>query len=296
MLPLPNKNCNMKLIADSGATGTDWALIDHNHNAPLVYRTKGLNVNYLTEEEIHESIVHDVLPPLLSLHAENIQEIHFFGAGCSNPVKQKMMSRLLSTISQNARIFPDHDMLGAAISLCGDDTGLVSILGTGSNTCFYDGKSVKKNILSLGYIFGDEGSGTYMGKHLLEKYLKGDFPADLEKIFYNKYPKQKYELVSEMYAAPKLGAYFSSYSYFISENRTHDYIQHLVNDCFRDFFREQVLQFKDECKKYSLGAVGSIAYLFENELRTVAAEFGVNIGNILRNPIEGLIKYYQQHE
>ncbi|MBO4581782.1 MAG: ATPase [Bacteroidales bacterium] len=296
MLPLQAQEASkMKLIADSGATGTDWALIKGGE-ACLVFRTKGLNVNYLTEREIEESIRQEVLPPLLSHHPENIEDIFFFGAGCSHPDKQRMMGGLLKAISRNARIFPDHDMLGAAISLCGDGTGLVSILGTGSNTCFYDEKTVKKNILSLGYVFGDEGSGTYMGMHLLKNYLTGDFPADLEQLFQDKYPKQKYELVSEMYAAPKMGAYFSSYSYFIAENRRHEYIQTLIKDAFRAYFRRQVLQFRDEYKRYPLGAVGSIAYLFEDELRTVAAEFGVTIGSVLRNPIEGLIKYYCQHE
>ncbi len=283
----------MILIADSGATSTDWALAGRNMR-PVVFKTKGLNVNYLSESEIRNSIIQDVIPPLLPYHREAIEEIRFFGSGCSNPQKQDMMRRVLGLISENADVFPDHDMLGAAISLCGNDMGLVSILGTGSNTCFYDGKNVKKSILSLGYLLGDEGSGTYMGMQLIKNYLKGNFPNDLEQAFEEKYPKKKYEIVGEMYAAPKAGAYFAFYTYFIAEHREHPYISELVQQCFSCFMREQVLQFAPECHQYSLGAVGSIAYLFQNELKMAALQHNVMLGNVLKNPIEGLIKYYQQ--
>lgn len=283
----------MILVADSGATGTDWALIGKNMPT-LVFKTKGLNVNYLSESEIHDSIIQDVIPPLLPYHREVIEEIRFFGSGCSNPIKQNMMGRQLGLISKNAAVFPDHDMLGAAISLCGDDMGLVSILGTGSNTCFYDGKNVKKNILSLGYLLGDEGSGTYMGMHLIKNYLKGYFPSDLEQAFVEKYPRKKYEIVGEMYAAPKAGAYFAAYTYFMVEHKDHPYISELVQQCFDRFMTEQVMQFEPECHQYPLGAVGSIAYLFKNELNMVALKHNVTLGNVLKNPIEGLIKYYQQ--
>lgn len=285
----------MKLLADSGATGTDWALLGKNKKVISLFRTKGMNVNYLSEQDIEEIITKDILPHLSNIDCSQISSIHFYGSGCSTATKQSMVKKKLQLISPNAAIFPDHDMLGAAISISGKDMGMVGILGTGSNTCFYDGKIVKKNILSLGYLLGDEGSGTYMGMQLLRQYLKGLFPKDLETIFKDKFHKEKSEIVAEMYAAPKAGAYFASYSYFIVENKNHLYIQNLIKDAFRTYFKEQVLHF-EEAKQFPIGFVGSIAYLFENELRSVASEFNMTVGNIIKNPIEGLISYYQKYE
>ena len=284
----------MKLIADSGATGTDWAYID-DKNQVLQFRTSGINVSYLSEGEINKIITTEVIPVLKEHKIQSIPKIYFYGAGCSTLPKQTIMQKILRLISPNAAIIADHDMLGAAISISQGDKMCVCILGTGSNSCIYDGKSIVKNILSLGYVLGDEGSGTYLGMKFIQNLLKGKTPKDLTEKFYAENQKTPSDIVYQMYQAPKMGAYFASYSHILRENNNHPYIDNLLKDCFRDFFREQVFQF-EEVQDYPIGFIGSIAYVFEKQLRAVGRELNVNITTIIQNPIEGLISYYQHHE
>ena len=282
----------MKLIADSGATSIDWCLIDGNQVLKQ-FKTQGINANYLSEEEIQTII--SQASSLLDLYKAKIKVIHFYGAGCAKSIKQEMMCRHLKTISQNAAIFVEGDTLGAAISIFGEDKGICCILGTGSNTCIYEQRKIKKSILSLGYIFGDEGSGTYIGKMILKNFLKNKFPVDLEETFFQTYQKNKSEIITDLYAAQKTNAYFSQFSRFASEHIEHPYINELVKECFRTFFNEQVLPF-EEHKTWPIGFVGSVAKVFEKQLYIVAEEYHINIYKIIQNPIIGLIEYYQQHE
>ncbi len=284
----------MKLVADSGATGTDWAYIDAQ-NKVFQFRTSGINVSYLSEKELIAIIQNEVIPTLEKKGLFPIHDIYFYGAGCSTPSKQNIMHKTLSLISPNAAIVADHDMLGAAISISHGDKMCVCILGTGSNTCIYNGKTIAKNILSLGYVLGDEGSGTYIGMQFIQQLLKGKVPQDLTDIFFQENHKVPADIVYEVYQAPKMGAYFAAYTYFLKRHIHHPYVENLLKDCFRDFFREQVFQFS-ECHEYSIGFVGSIAYVFEEQLRAVGLELSLKISAIIQNPIEGLITYYQHHE
>jgi N-acetylglucosamine kinase-like BadF-type ATPase len=283
----------MILIADSGSTTTDWCLLNTDLTINKYIRTSGLNANYLTDLEIFNILSCELTTLLPYPISEKITSVFFYGSGCSTEEKQQKIKIQISKITPNANVIADHDMLGAAISLCGNDMGIVCILGTGSNSCFYDGKNVKKTILSLGYLLGDEGSGTHIGKKILYAYLKNKMPQDIQQLFYSKYQKLPEDMVAEMYAAQKVGAYFAEFSHFSSENLNMPYIQNIVKDCFRDFLREQVAQF-DEAKSLPLGFVGSVATVFQQELKAVTNEFGYTLGKIIQNPINGLVEFYQK--
>ena len=280
----------MILIADSGSTNTDWCLLDIHSNERKYIKTKGLNANYLSDKEMYE-ILHGELKPQLPYFNEKITHVHFYGSGCSTLQKQEKVRMQIATLTPNATIIPDHDLNGAAISICGSDMGVACILGTGSNSCVYDGKKVTKTLLSLGYLLGDEGSGTHIGKKILYSYLKKQMPKELFDAFYLKYGKTPENMVSEMYATPKIGAYLSQFSYFASKHIENHYIANIVKNCFREFLNEQVILF-EEAKDYPIGFVGSIAAVFRNELKSVLEESGLKIGKIIQNPIEGLVDFH----
>jgi len=283
----------MILIADSGSTTTDWCLLNADTSINKYIRTSGLNANYLSELEISDILLQELKPHLPYSIIEKITKVFFYGSGCSTEEKQRKMQSQILKLTPNADVTADHDLVGAAISLCGNDKGIACILGTGSNSCFYDGKNVKKTLLSLGYLLGDEGSGTHIGKKILYAYLKNKMPQDISPLFYAKYRKTPEDMVAEMYAVAKTGAYFAQFSHFASENLNIPYIQNLVKECFKDFLQEQVSQF-EEAKYLPLGFVGSIAAVFHQELRLVVQDFGYKLGKIIQNPIEGLVKFHGQ--
>ena len=298
MIPLQqfcNKTVNyMILIADSGSTSTEWCLLNTDTNINKYIKTSGLNANYLTEFEIYNILFRELKPNIPHPILEKISNVYFYGSGCSTEQKQEKIKSQILKLTPNADIIADHDTLGAAISLCGNDTGIACILGTGSNTCFYDGKNIKKTILSLGYLLGDEGSGTHIGKKILYHYLKNKMPKEIKELFFDKYKKQPEDIIIDMYSTQKVGAYFAAFSYFASENLNLSYIQNIVKECFREFLHEQVSLF-DEAKYFSIGFVGSIASVFHLELKSVIQEFGYTIGKIIQNPINGLVEFHQKN-
>ncbi|MDR0604657.1 MAG: ATPase [Bacteroidales bacterium] len=283
----------MILIADSGSTRTDWCLLNADFSVNKYFETSGLNANYLSEEQIHEILFNELPTNLPYPTLETVEHVYFYGSGCSTQSKQEKIKLQIHRITPNADIIADHDLLGAAISLCGKDTGVACILGTGSNSCFYDGKNVKKTLLSLGYLLGDEGSATHIGKNILYRYLKNKMPDNVSQLFYAKYKRQPEDMIADMYAAPKTEAYFGMFSYFASENLHIPYIQDIIKGCFRDFLQEQVTIY-EEAKYFPIGFVGSVAIVFQQELKFVIEEFGYKLGKIIQNPINGLVEFYQK--
>ena len=284
----------MILIADSGSTLTDWCLLNADKTINKYFKTAGLNANYLTEFEIYDVLLSEFKINLPYPILEKITNVYFYGSGCSTKQKQEKIKTQILKLTPNADVIADHDTLGAAISLCGNNKGIACILGTGSNSCFYDGENIKKTILSLGYLLGDEGSGTHIGKKILYCYLKNKMPQEIKELFYEKYKKQPEDIIIEMYSVGKVGAYFAAFSYFAAENLNFPYIQNIVKECFRDFLQEQVALF-DEAKFLPISFVGSIASVFHIELKTVLCEFGYTLGKIIKNPIYGLVEFHQKN-
>ena len=220
-----------------------------------------------------------------------VDKVIFFGAGCSSAQNCHRVEDALQQVCKTARISILHDILGAAIATCGDQAGITGILGTGSNSCLYNGKEITSVLPSFGYLYGDEGSGGWIGKHLLGAYLKETLPAELAEKFYKKYPMDLSEILTNLYNKPRPNRFLARFTYFCSENIEHPFIRELLKEGFREFFRNQITRHPGY-EFVPVSFVGSIAFVFRELLHEVCNDFGVSVGKIIQNPIEGMIDYY----
>lgn len=281
----------MILIADGGSTKTDWRLIKEGREYKQV-QTPGFNPYLVGSDEI-EALLWNELQPYIDNNA--VSEVYYYGAGCSTPVKNMIVENAFEKIFPNARIHISHDLLAASHALCGDKEGIAAILGTGSNSCFYDGKDITEGIFSLGYFFGDEGSGAYLGKQLLTAYLHKELPDDIEKIFKEEYSMSLESILDAVYTKPAPSRFLASFSRFINNNRNHPYIYNLLVEAFRLFYKYQVCCYARH-KEVPVHFVGSVAYHYKDILTEVGLEFGIKTGKFIKAPIEGLVEYHQENK
>ncbi len=280
----------MILVADSGSSKTDWmGFVD---GKTIRFNTPGINPYFLNEFEIPKLLIknEDVLR-----YAKEVKEIYFFGAGCSSPDKHEVVSNGLSAIFTNAFISVDHDLLGSVYATCGNTEGLNCILGTGSNICYFDGKKIHDGHHGLGYVLGDEGSGTFFGKKVLLSYLYGKMPAHLVLAFKKVFPIEKEQIITNVYQKPFPNIYLAGFSRFMADHKEDSFIQEILKKGFQEFVDTNV---KDYPKHLNIPChfVGSIAYYYQEELKEVLINNGVTLGKILHKPIEELFKYILNKE
>lgn len=277
------------LIADSGSTKTDWAFVDNQTGNYQSVQSAGINPFYQTTEEIIPVLQSQVLP---AIHGQ-IQEIHFYGAGCADEKSGMPVTNALKRCFPAANVVEvASDMLGAARGLCGHEPGLACILGTGANNALFDGSRITHSIGSLGFWLGDEGSGSYLGKTLVVHYLQNELPADLQARFVNEYPGlDRLTVLDHAYKKPYPNRYFASYSKFIAENRTHEFMQALLGNAFGLFVKKYVLKHANAAQ-YPVHFTGSVAYYYQDILRRVLENNGLQTGRILKSPLEVLIDYH----
>jgi len=275
----------MLLIADSGSTKTTWRLINHDNSADTC-TTGGINPFQLNMDEI----VH-LLETGFTLPRTGISKIYFYGAGCAFPDKNKIVEDALSQYFGVCEIHVNSDLLAAARSLCGNKPGITCILGTGSNSCYYNGKEIVKNVSPLGYVLGDEGSGNAMGRKLLSDILKNQLPEEIRKVFFDTYPVTTGEILDHIYRKPFPNRYLAQYARFVSANIHYPEIQTLASNCFREFFSRNVMQY-ETAKQLQVHFTGSVAFYFSEIIKKVAGEFGLTIGKITQEPMEGLVEYH----
>jgi N-acetylglucosamine kinase-like BadF-type ATPase len=278
----------MLLVVDSGSTKADWCLINKD-NTISEFSTIGFNPYFQKEETILAELQKSSLIPF----AETVKELFFFGAGCSSPQLNKIVSDALQKFFVHADIHVEHDMLGSALATCGDEPGISCILGTGSNSCYFDGKKVHENNYGLGYIIGDEGSGSYYGKKLVAYYLYGILPGHLQKEFGKLYPITKDSLIQTVYNNSNANVYLASFARFLSDRKEDEYVQQLVRQGMLEFFDVCVSHYKNY-KTLQVHFVGSIAFYFENVLREVAFDKDIHVGKVIKKPIGELTKYFIQ--
>ncbi|MDY0103582.1 MAG: ATPase [Lentimicrobium sp.] len=276
----------MMLIADSGSTKTHWCLVDNN--GKKLIQTIGINPYQMNYEAIKEVLENDLFPFLSS---ETIKDIHFYGAGCSTDQKCNQIDSVLQDFFKTANIEVHHDLLGAARALCGHERGIACILGTGCNSCYYDGDEIKEQIYSLGYVLGDEGSGAYMGKLLIRDFYQNRMPADIQHLFQQDFNPVLEHILDNIYNQPRPNRYLASFSPFLLKNIDQPYVYELVSNSFDDFLSKYVLKFK-EAKSAKVHFLGSIAYHFSDVLKASAAKAGLEIGTIYESPIQGLVDYH----
>jgi len=275
------------LVADSGSTKTDWILAGAT-GQKLHLSTIGYNPYFISSEEIHKSIAKDLLPKIGSA---TVEQIFFYGAGCSVPEKKNTVAEALKRSFPKASISVDHDLLGASRALLGNTRGFAAILGTGSNTCIYNGKEIELLIDSLGYLLGDEGSGCYIGKQLVRDFMRSALPADLQSQFFSTYKLSSADIFDSMYNKPLPNRFLAGFCRFANENKDHTYIRHIIDKSFSDFFTNLVSKYPGY-KDLSFNCVGSVGYQFSDQLSLVAERFGMKTGKLIPAPIQDLVSYH----
>ena len=279
----------MILIADSGSTKTDWACLPESGGRPILFTSQGYNPNYMTQEQMREDILR-ALPA--GFVREDVRQIHFYGAGVTELQYDFVRRTLQSLFPKADPIRVAMDLLAAARALLGHRSGFAAILGTGTNSCLYDGERITRNIDSLGFILGDEGSGGYLGKRLICDFIRGQMPRRVHELTAAELGLTGDELIDRIYTQPFPNRFCAQYSRFIGRNlQTDPYFRDLVVDSFRAFFRNIVSRYPDY-RRHAFNCVGSVADAYRELLTSVAGEFGMRPGRIIRTPMEGLINYH----
>lgn len=275
----------MILLADSGSTKTDWALA---RNGSLVKQitTEGINPFFQTEEEISR-IVHERLIP--ALDGAMPHEVHFYGAGCAFPEKNRLVEQAI-TRHLPVPVEIGSDLLGAARSLCGRRPGIACIMGTGSNSCYYDGQTIAANVSPLGYVLGDEGSGAVLGRLLVGDCLKNQLPAPLKEAFFRRFDLTPQLILEQVYKQPFPNRFLASLSPFLIEHIDEPCIHRLVLNSFKSFFTRNVMQY--DYRGVKVHFTGSIAYYYREVLDEAARALQIELGHIVRSPLEGLVTYH----
>lgn len=284
----------MILIADSGSTKTDWRLIDDRQQIHQC-STQGINPYFHNSTQIAKIIGEELfLQPRMNIGSEGL-EVFFYGAGCRVEDKQQVVKQGLAIHFPSAEIHIYTDLFGAARAMCGHTAGIVAILGTGANTCYYDGENIIQNRTSGGFIFGDEGSGAHIGKTFVQDFLNDDVPPALAARFSERFKLNKDLIIDAVYRQPMPNRFLASFSKFIYQNLKEQYVIDLVSGCFKQFFEKQVCRYEKH-KEVKLNCVGSVAFYYSNILRSVAESYGVSIDKIVENPIAGLTLYHLGEE
>lgn len=276
------------LIADSGSTKTEWCLLQGNKKKKVI--TQGLSPYFLNLKQISEILQKELMPKMKNAAPD---EIFFYGTGCSNPANAAIVKKAIRQNFKTSVISVDHDLMGAAKALCGRDKGVACILGTGSNSCYYNGKKIVKNSPGLGYVLGDEGSGAYMGKKVIQYFLYNTFDEDLMERFKAKFNTNAVEILEAVYKKPLPNRYLASFAIFLAENRGHYMVENIIEDGLNDFFFNHIYKYR-ESWTMPLHFIGSIAFGFKDVLKDLCMSYELQLGRVLKNPMEGLIKYHQQ--
>lgn len=277
----------MILIADCGSTKTDWVLYNGSEIVARV-KTQGLNPAQQSSEEILEILANELKD---NIDTDAPQTIYFYGAGCGYDNAINRMRTALELIFATKDIHIASDLLAAAHAMCGHEEGIVCIIGTGSNSCLYDGEKIVENTPSLGYILGDEGSGAHLGRQLVSDCLKKQLPKELREKFMEQYNLNIATILERVYHTTLPNRWLASFTPFLYENKENVEIKMLLKHCFTQFFQRNTMVYRRSW--LPIHVVGGVGLNFEAEIRETAESLGLSIGNIVESPMEGLIEYHK---
>ncbi|WP_313384504.1 ATPase [Chishuiella sp.] len=281
----------MIAIADSGSTKTDWVILDDNLNEVLRTSTIGFNPYFVTADDISSELEkNEDLNPI----AGEFKKVFFYGAGTSSEKLKEIVYNGLHNFFTNAELVVDHDLLAACYASYMGKPAMVCILGTGSNSCYFDGVSLREETKSLAYILGDEGSGNDLGKRLLRAYFTKKIPPHLAKAFDDYYKLTVEELNHNVYNNKFANTYLASFNKFVLEHRNDPFVQKIIYDAMSSFIEYQILPY-EESRQSELNFIGSIAYIYEDIIRSVAAQYHLNVGHIIRKPIDNIVDYHKKY-
>lgn len=284
----------MKLIADSGSTKTDWCLCNGDTVLTTI-QSQGINPYHQAEEAIEQVLRNELLPQLSKNPEFNSQssiKVIYYGAGCANETACNRVKEAIHKVLNTKDITVHSDLLGAARALCGHEEGIACVLGTGSNSCLYNGKEIKANIPPLGYILGDEGSSAVLGRRLVGDCLKNQLPEAIREEFLAEYQLTQEIILEKVYRQPLANRFLASLTPFLSKHREVPEIHRLLIESFTDFFVRNVKQYRHPW--LPIHFVGSIANAFSAELKEAAESLGMELGIIMQSPMEGLVKYHSE--
>lgn len=277
----------VKLIADSGSTKAEWCLVRGNRKQ--TFFTQGISPYFLDGEQIRQLLRSELLP---LIGKAVIDEIHYYGTGCLRKDNANVVKRALKSVFPEATVHVDNDLLGAARALCGDDRGVACILGTGSNSCYYNGRRIAKNSPGIGYVLGDEGSGAYLGRKVLQYFLYNTFDEELRARFDATYEGiSAPEVLENVYKKPLANRYLASFAKFLAENRGHYMVENIIEDGLNDFFFHHIIKYR-ESWIMPVHFTGGVAYGFRDVIKELCGNYELTLGRILKNPMEGLIAYH----
>ncbi|MBK5286654.1 MAG: hypothetical protein JJE25_14785 [Bacteroidia bacterium] len=277
----------MILIADSGSTKTDWVLVDENlirHS----FATSGINPFFVSAKQIENILATQIH---IGIDRTLIKEIYFYGAGCSDAVRCGIVNDGLYKFFKNASIKIEHDLLGAAHALCGTQKGIAAILGTGSNSCLFDGTKIIEQIPSLGYILGDEGSGAYIGKKFISAYLYREMPDDVLNDLDKESGLKKEEVLPQLYKSEMPSGYLARFMRLVQHHVSYPFISALVENCFTEFFERHICQYTSY-KEIPVHCTGSVGFYFSDLLKSAAIKKNIRLEKIIEKPINALADYH----
>ncbi|CAI9429175.1 BadF/BadG/BcrA/BcrD ATPase family [Candidatus Ornithobacterium hominis] len=280
----------MIAIIDSGSTKSDWVILDESNGKEIERaKTIGFNPFFIKEEDILKELKKN---KELTALKDKINKIYFYGAGVHNQYFSKVVKKPFDEFFSKSTNLIDHDMKAAAYAAYNGKPAIVCILGTGSNSCYFDGETIKEETPALSYVLGDEGSGNHIGRQLIRAYFCGKFPTHLRRTFKERYNLTEKDIEEKVYNNQFANAYLASFSVFASDHKYEPFIQELVFNCLEEFFLYHVMPYKEKADA-EINFIGSIAHYYESTLKSVANKYNLHVGNIVKKPIDDLVKYHK---
>lgn len=281
----------MIAIVDGGSTKCDWVILENSGKVSQKTETIGFNPNIINADFIPQEIDKN---QHLYFIKNSLQKIYFYGSGCGTPENAALVETQLQKAFPYADITVKEDMTAAAYAAYNGKPAIVCILGTGSNSCYFDGEKVRRDLPSLGFLIGDEGSGSALGKQLLRRFFMRKLPKDLHHDFVETYHLTIEDAIKNMYHNPRANAYLAEFNKFVVQRKKHPYFQNMVFDEMKNFFEYQVLPY-EEAREAEINFIGSIAFVYEDILSAAAAELNLTVGKIVQKPIESLVEYHKKY-
>ena len=276
----------MQLIADSGSTKVSWRAICDDGSVKSI-ETVGINPVFMEDADIEKILNENLVPEV----GKKVDQIFFYGAGMVGGEISAKLERCFGKVFPGSTCEAASDVLAAARALCGHKPGIACILGTGSNSCFYDGEGIAQNVRAGGFILGDEASGAYLGKRLISDFIKGLLPPAIENEFTKRFGLDYMAIVQKVYREPMPSRFLASCSPVISEFKNHPHMANLLKSSFEEFLRRNIIHY--DYKKYPVNFVGSIAFYYKDILEKAVNAAGMRMGIILKGPIDGLVEYHK---
>lgn len=281
----------MIAIVDGGSTKCDWVILENSGKISQKTESIGFNPNIINADLIPQEIEKN---PHLFLIKNQLDYIYFYGSGCGTVENALFVETQLQKVFPYAKVTVKEDLTAAAYAAYNGKPAIVCILGTGSNSCYFDGESIRRDLPSLGFLIGDEGSGSALGKHLVRRFFMKKLPQDLHQEFVETYHLTIEDAIKNMYHNPRANAYLAEFNKFVVQRKQHPYFQNMVFDEMKNFFEYQVLPY-EETREAEINFIGSIAYYYEDVLRAAAAELNLTVGHIVQKPIESLVEYHKKY-